>query len=406
MSRMRFAPAVLVSALLLLSLLLSCAPQATPTPPPAQATPTGAATPQVAAPPRAPQATPSPTPRPAPARPAWQSEWEEVVAKGKSEGRLVIYTTATAEERQALTKPFRDKYGIELEFLLGRAGELIQRILTERRAGIYHADMYWGGISIVLTSLKPVNAVQALDSVLLLPEVTSPDGWVDKQLRWIDKDHTVLSFLAYATPIMVVNSNLVKPEEIKSYKDLLHPQWKGKIVMNDPTTQGAGLSWFGVTGAKITGFDYMRELAKQEPVIVRDLRQQAEWLARGKYPIGLAPKTEFINQLIEMGSPLRWVVPPEGLHITGGSGNVVLIDRAPHPSAARVFINWFLTKEGQAIYSKVSGLPSARVDVPTEHIAPQFLIDPKVKYVLSDDESHLLKVPEYAKMARDIFGVK
>ena len=198
---------------------------------------------------------------------------------------------------------------------------------------------------------------------------------------------------------------MVKVDEIKSYRDLLQPRWKGKIIINDPTVAGIGGKWFSMVGRYIMNLDFMREIARQEPVILRDQRLQVDWLAKGKYPIGIAAVTDMVTEFRKAGAPLSYAEPSEGTWLGNGSGGLGLVVKAPHPNAARVFVNWMLTKEAQSIYSREYGVPSARLDVSTEGIDPVTVPKPGVKYVLGFKEETLIGEDEYRNtVGREIFG--
>lgn len=383
----------LVLSVVLVLLALSCAPREVPVP-------------QAAVPaPRAEGAAPAPAAA-APSKASWEAEWDRVVEAGKKEGKVVLYSTAGVEIRTAVIPAFRKKFGIDVEAIMAKGAEVSEKLMSERRAGLYLADVYNGGTTTPTTQLKPAGALDPLDSALILPEVTDPKAWYGDDLRWVDPKHTVLSFLAYPNTNIVVNATVVKPEDIKSYKDLLNPKFKGKIVMNDPTLAGTGSKTFSVIGEVYMGWDFWREFAtKQEPVIIRDQRLQIDWVAKGKYPIGLFPKTSVVTEFKTAGTPLDYIMPIEGTYLSSGSGNLALVNRAAHPNAAKVFINWLLSKEGQTIFSRAYGSQSARVDVPTEGIEADKIRQPGVKYFLyADTEEWLAKEVERMKLSKEIFG--
>ncbi len=261
-----------------------------------------------------------------------------------------------------------------------------------------------GGTTLI-TQLKPEGALDPMKSTLLLPEVVDQAKWFGGKHWWVDTDGTyVLGFTLFTSPYVLINTELVKEEELKSYRDLLNPKWKDKIIINDPSIAGTGARFFGVIGAKIMGYDFMREVAKQQPVITRDRRLQVESVARGKYPIGLGAESVSISEFRLAGAPIKDHMPVEGSGLVSGSGNLSLINRAPHPNAARVFINWFLTREGQTMWSKALLNPSARIDVPTDHVDPVRVPVQGQVYLMSDAEEFLLQQPEHMKVAKEIFG--
>lgn len=177
--------------------------------------------------------------------------------------------------------------------------------------------------------------------------------------------------------------------------------------MKDPTQEGKGLNWFHlILRYKKLDIDYMKELARTEPMITRDERLQLEWLVRGKYPITLNVSPEPVSEFRQMGFPLAEISLKEDLNTltAGAGGNITVIKKAPHPDAAKVFLNWLLTKEGQTIYARAAGVQSRRLDTPADHLLPDRIRDPKSEYIIADDEDLRSSAPEYAKLSLEIFG--
>lgn len=394
---MRTKTVSIVATVILLSLvLLSCAPQPAPGPIATVTSPPAVTT---QAPPKAGTVTPTQAPQ----KPAWQEEWDKTIAAAKKEGKVVVYGTRSAEAREAITKAMKEKVGIETEFLAGRGSDIAAKMLQERRAGLYLADVYIGGSDTVLTALKPAGVVDTLEPSLILPEVKDPNAWFGKKIIWIDEDKTILGFSMNLAISIVRNTEMTKPEEVKSYKQLLDPKWKGKIVLNDPTINGTAIGWFTVC-SELMGMDYMYALAKQEPIINRTERLQAEWVARGKYPIGLAFKREQVDEFRKAGAPIDQVNPEEGAGLTAGSDFVCFVNKAPHPNAAKAFINWLLSKEGQTITSRATGNVSARYDVPKDHVDADSIPDPSKRYIFMVSEEFRKRVENNLPKATDVFG--
>lgn len=334
----------------------------------------------------------------------WEKEWQALIIAAKKEGRISIISTAGGEPRIAMTRAMKEKFGLEMDFISGKGAEVSQTLLAQRRGGLFITDIYLGGTTTPMTQIKPTGTLEPLERYLFHPEVLDKKAWWEGDLLWVDRDKTLLAFVLFPSPSIASNSDLVKEGEIKSYKDLLNPRWKGKIIMNDPTLAGTGLKWFSMVGNHIMSWDYLRELAKQEPGIVRDQRLQVDWLARGKYAIGLTLQGEQFNEFVQAGAPLKYIHPAEGSYLSSSSSNMSIINKAPHPSAAKLFANWILTKEGSLIYQKASAYHSARVDLPLEGIEPARLRLPGMKYFNSESEDLILKAPENAKLALEIFG--
>lgn len=352
--------------------------------------------------------TPSPsqvTAAPSKEAPTAQSDWEKTVALARQEGTVFLVTTAASSTREALSGPLKAKYGVDLEFIVGSGGDLSEKVAAQRRAGLFFYDFYMGGATTATTTMKPAGFLDPLKPLLVLPEVTDPKVWFGGGINYADKEgqYVACSILMSSFKYLTVNSDLVKPGEIKSYKDLLDPKWKGKIIMYDPTIAGAASRWVAVVADKYMGSDYMVQFAKQEPVITRDYRLQIEGTAKGKYLITIGSHPDILAEFIKLGAPLKPVMPAEGAFLTGGSGLVSYLNKAAHPNASKVFINWFLSKEGQTYYSRSILAQSARVDVPTDHLDKDDIRDPNVKYFVSEEEGFLNKIREYQEKSKVIF---
>lgn len=331
-----------------------------------------------------------------------KSAWDRLITEAKKERRLSFWSVADGAFKAPVVNAMREKFGIELDFITGRGNELQAKLLTQRKAGIYDIDVYMGGKSMAV-DLKPQGVLDPLPPHLFLPEVLDPKVWWDGKLTYIDSDKQILAVVANPSSALAVNSNIIGKGEVTSYLDLLNPKWKGKMVLNDPGTPGVSQEWFAVVSSRIMSLDYMKQLAQTGLIVIRDQRLQAEWLSHGKYPIAIAPQQSTVTQFIKDGAPLELITPKEGVNLTSSSGNLAIMKNAPHPSAAKLFLNWFLTREGQTLFSQTTGFQSARVDVPTAHLAEFSIRKPGVKYFSTSDEEFARMIADYTIKAREIF---
>ncbi|MBI4331585.1 MAG: extracellular solute-binding protein [Chloroflexi bacterium] len=339
------------------------------------------------------------------AKAAWETEWEATLATAKKEGQVNIYSGYGPEWRDAFAEVMARRYSIVLDSFSAKTDEVIERVMTEQRYKTYNADLLPViSLNTFLGSVKPADILQPLDRALILPEVTDPKAWWRGRLTWFDPDRkTVLVIREFVSPPMVVNTDMVKPGQLETWEDLLNPNWKGKIVLSDPTTTGGGRSLMIMLAYGMRDWDYIRALVKQEPILSRDNRQMVEWVAKAKYPVAIGASKETVTQFQMAGSPIKYVSPPGVGYLSIGSGTITQPKNAPHPNAAKVFINFFLSKEGQTLSSKLTGYQSARADVPTDFLDPATVRQPGVKYVSELDEGYPEKLPELTKGVQDIF---
>lgn len=299
-------------------------------------------------------------------REGWEVEWERVKKEARKEGKLVLFTTHGADMRQFLGEALKE-FGISLDFVGGRDIELAEKILRERKAGIYTTDLFISGFTTMFNVMIPAGLFQPLEPLLILPEVKDPRLWYKGKLNFADKDRLIMAFLAYIDPGIHVNTDIVKPGDIKSMEDLLSPKWKGKIIIDDPTTSGRGQQWMAIT-TRLLGEEYTKQLARQEPLLTRDRRQLADWVARGRYAIGLGIRPGEYQEYKRAGAPIANLAMAEVSYLLGGAGYVGYLDKAPNPNASRVFLNWLLSKKGQTMWQEIRLDQSARIDTPLEHL--------------------------------------
>ncbi|MBI2934486.1 MAG: extracellular solute-binding protein [Chloroflexi bacterium] len=345
----------------------------------------------------------------APAQPAkvgWEQEWQKIVEDAKKEKEVLIYTTSPSGTRLALSEGFKTRFGIELQWVSATPAEIVRKILAERTAGLYLADGVITGASTMLFNLKPEGVLQPIEPMLKLPEVRDGKAWRGEKVPFLGKDTIAVQMIAQYQRFLARNTDIVRPGEITSMRDLLKPQWKGKFVMYDPGVAGDGNLWFAWLATKVWGpeqtREFMQQLARQEIAIVRDKRLTSDWLARGKYPLA-QPNLEVMAEFINAGAPIELIKTSEGGVIGGAGGYLSVTQKPAHPNGAVVFLNWMLSKEGQATFVKGSANPSIRTDAPREGIPALFFPDPGEKYDLEDEEINIMK-PKIWDMSKEILS--
>lgn len=330
--------------------------------------------------------------------------WDKLVADAQREGSVAIYSSARPGAREATTRAFKEKYGINLEWVAGRQQELIAKIKRERAAGLYLVDAMLSSPENIVSDLKPMNIFLPLRPQLILSEVADNSKWLKDQVPFFEDIAIKTTILA--TEYRAINKSLVKEGEITSTPDLLQPKWKGKIALGDPSISGAANDWFvNEVFVLRRGLDFMQDLAKQEPAITRDQRLMAEWLAHGKYSIMLGNSSDIVMGLIREGAPVAFVETKEPRVLTFAANLILVTKDAPNPNAAKLFLNWFLSKEGSSVYSRGIEMPSTRKDVSTEGFLPFRLPRPEDIDPLAV-EGYLQKKGESYDVAARILGIK
>lgn len=340
------------------------------------------------------------------ATPDWQAEWQRTLEAARKEGQVVVYGPAGTDARKALADAFQQKYAINVEYQGGRGTERIVKMKAERDAGLYSVDIHVGGMTTPLVSLKPIGALDPISSALILPEVKDPKYWQGGKLPWFDKEQMFLPALYRGRTSVIVNKNLVKPGELKSYKDLLNPKWKDNIILDDPRGTGPGqqLITFFLFHREL-GELFIRALAKQGLFVTDNRTVERDTLAHGKKSILLGGAESVMETAIEKGLPVAHLTTTdlkEGGQLAFGGSVLELINKAPHPNAAKVYINWFFSREGQTAIARELGFASRRADVPTDHLKPWQLATP-TDFLIDSQEANDAK-DNVVKLAKELFG--
>jgi iron(III) transport system substrate-binding protein len=318
-------------------------------------------------------------------------EWAQLVAETKKEGRVVVAEVTGATARKVLKDEFEAKFSqihVEYSGLTGR--EIGPRILAERRAGKKLWDVYIGGPNTPISVFKPIGALLNLHPAFVLSDVKENRYWHDG-LDFGFTDHErryVYAYTANIRPPVWVNQTGIPSREFSHPRQFLDPKFRGKIAMNDPRAAGSGVADLAALMTAY-GEDFIRRfLTEQGLVFTRNLRQLAEWVVRGRYPIALGTSESNLADFRAqgLGKDIEWVTAPEVETWKSASGNVTLVEGGPHPYAARVYLNWLLSKNTQELWSQAIGYNSRRTDVPP--VAPEiFPKTERLKQYIRNDEA-------------------
>jgi iron(III) transport system substrate-binding protein len=311
-----------------------------------------------------------------PSKGARQGEWEKTVRAAEQEGQLTLYSN---EGIEASIKDFQNKFPkVKVVLISGRAGQLVTRLMAERRAGKYLADLtkLGTGSASALYRARPF-ALQPFDYSFILPEVTDKSKWWQGKHHYADPEGKYIFSPCVSVHIDMVsyNTDLVKPSALTSYWAILNPRWKGKIGSMDPRVAG------GREGGRLIYYHpelgpqfFRRLLTEMDLVLSQDPRQAVDWLAQGRFAFLLFTSPREVLKAKEKKLPVDILDPrhmKEAPVVETASSSLILMDKPPNPNAAKLFINWLLSREGQISFQKSQGsCDSARIDIPKEDVPP------------------------------------
>jgi iron(III) transport system substrate-binding protein len=332
-------------------------------------------------------------------------DWARTVEAAKKEGSVVISALSGELLRQALLSFEQDYPGIKVEYHGMNGRDFRSKVLKERELGQNLWDLRIGGIDAETFRFASRGIIDPIRPALMLPEVTDPSRWIggfDSPISMFadNAKKYVLYISGTLTREWMVDRDMVPEAAFKSRRDLLDPRWKGKIVLSDPRLPGAGNGALA-TLLNLYGEQFVRDLLTKQDIVVSDNRRQmAEWMVRKRHHIAIGlgnagPIAEFQKQ--GLGKNIKSF---GGDDIAGNS--VVLLNNAPHPNAAKVYVNWLLSKKGQERMSEITQTNSWRIDV--KPVAPDLAMDPKKiqTYENITDEKHVAARQRVFDMAKEL----
>jgi iron(III) transport system substrate-binding protein len=333
----------------------------------------------------------------------WKDDWDRTVQAATQEGSLIISGPPGRQWREVLGEFEKAYPAIKLEITPMASRDYWPRFAKEREAGQYLWDLRVGGADAPSYGMKNTGQMTPVRDVLILPEIVNDASWAGGlDGLFVDNEKKFFAaFIAYAGSAIYYNAAAIKTPI--TIKELVEPKWTGKISMADPRG-GAALVTMSVV-YKVYGEDFIRKLiVDQKAVITDDPRQQLTWLASGRHPIAFGLPSAAVNDYTDRGAKLEYG-EVGGIPIwSQGTGGIQFPTKAPHPNAAKLYINWLLTKDVQLRLTQALRLNSRRTDVPPQQ--PEQALDPEKigQYVGSQTEDILPQQQELAKLLRQIIN--
>ncbi len=301
---------------------------------------------------------------------------QRLLQPARREGTLNVFTSLTVPDITAISEAFEKKYGIKVKFWRAGSEKVVQRIVTEARAGRFEFDVVETN-GPELESLHREKLLQKATSphfADLIPQAILPHReWVGTRLNMF---------------VQIYNTNLVKKEDLpKSYPDLLHPKWKGKLGI-----EAEDIDWFATVVKELgeqKGLQLFRDLVATNGLSVRKGHTLlAGLVGSGEVPFALTVYNHNAEKLKKKGAPVDWyAIQPAIVRANG----VALSKKPPHPSAAVLFYDYMLG-EGQVILAKGEYEPASRKagsnieKLRVKFVDPALILDESAKWEKLYDE--------------------
>lgn len=330
-------------------------------------------------------------------------QWDQTVAAAKKEGKVVVnlYPGAAYDH---IMKSFTEAFpGIKEEHTSLVPVDFTPRITQERKAGVFTWDVAIIPTSTALQVLRPQGVWDPIKPVLIQPSVLDDKAWHDGfAAGFIDSDHELTyAFSLNRSEGVYINTDQVKDGEIRSFNDLLAPKWKGKMVLPDVRTIGSAF-WPMTIARQKLGDEIIKQLfVDQQPLLSRDRTQITDFMVRGSYPVGVGPFPLRLQELQRqgLGKNLKTIQIPEFDYQSSGS-TLWLVNKAPHPNAATVFLNWLLSTDAQTQWAKEVQDNSRRIGVPPGN--PDLVVSPGLKLTQIDSAEMLPEVIKTQDIAKQV----
>ncbi len=273
---------------------------------------------------------------------------QSLAEAAKKEGKVVIYGSLESGIMDEIEKAFTKKYGVPIEYFRAASNKTLDRVMTESRAGRVMSD-------VVITNRGPMLLLKKenIFAKYVSPEAKNfPDDLRDPEGMLSPIYRQVIVGILY-------NTKLVKPQDApKSLDDLLTPKWAGKWTMPDPSRHFTTGVWVKNLD-EIYGKDYMsvvKRMAAAKPILVESFIPSAQKVISGEALAGIT-YLKYVYIFGKDGAPLDYVRMPKML---ADGHNVGIQAKAPHPNAARLFEDFFISKEGMQILAKEGEFVTAK----------------------------------------------
>ena len=327
-------------------------------------------------------AAPTPTSTPTAAVDPFEAEWSALLDAARAEGELVITMGGAAGRAfRPIVAVFDERFGITTTVATGSGSSHVNRVLAERTAGRYLVDIMFGGATSVNSRLIPADVLGPIGDLFIHPDVIDQSLWFEGKHWYADPEQKfIFTFAARGGPTnltMRYNTDLVTEEDIDGFSsvfDYLDPKWAGKIVAHVPGGGGGGGTYYLTFVHPDIGTEWVDAFVAPELDVTfsNDVPFIVDGIAKGKFAMGIAigGAGRSLESLGTLGVPVKAIRKDfkEGGAMTASSAIHLMTTptQAPNPNAAKLWANWWLSKEGQTLMHTISEAdvePTLRQDV-------------------------------------------
>jgi iron(III) transport system substrate-binding protein len=269
----------------------------------------------------------------------------------RKEGKVVWYTSLVLPSAEKVAKLFEAAYpGIKVEVHRTGSQRILQRVMQELQANIRNAD--------VVHTSDAGHFVLLKDKKLLAQY--RPAGVDRFPAGFKDKDGYHFGLRATVNSITYNTKLLSAAEAPKTWRDLLDPKWKGKLVTAHPGYSGV-IATHVLALVHLHGWDYFKQLAQNRVMITQSAADPSGVVASGERLVAVNGGDYSAYQLKKKGNPIEIIYPKEGVPLVVSPTAITVW--APHPNAARLFTDFTFTREIQQVMADSEGLYTGHPDV-------------------------------------------
>jgi iron(III) transport system substrate-binding protein len=269
---------------------------------------------------------------------------QRLIAQAKQEGSVALYTSLAPTESKPMADAFEKKYGVKVELWRSQSERVVQRVVSEARAGRHAVDV----IATNGPEMESLAREQVLTTYFTPHAADLPAASIPRHRLWLP-DRLQFFVVGY-------NTNLVKREDLpKSLKGFLDPKWKGKLGI-----EAGDAEWMATLVKKwgeAEGMAFFRKLSEMRPEVRKGHPLMAQLVSAGEIPVCLTAYSANVETLKRKGAPIDYA-PIDAIARPQGIG---IAKNAPRPAAALLFVDFVLSAEdGQRLYESMGRPPVNR----------------------------------------------